>query len=115
MTDNTEQHKASTEQWALIESTPAACLSGTILELRARVEALEVLTNHFRDARNMVPTPASSLVERVVDALANASGSDWEEAARAAIREVAAAVRSRGDRPFTWEHVAQWLEQEADR
>ena len=54
---------------------------------------------------------ASSLVERVMIA----GGMGLTESARAAIREVAVAARSRGDQPFTWEHVAQWLEQEADR
>jgi hypothetical protein len=93
-------HKASAEQWSdagAFASDTRACL----LELRARVEALEreAAMNELRAASAEArPAPASSLVERVD---------------RAAIREVAAWLRDRGGYPWAW--VAQTLEQEADR
>ena len=60
--------------------------------------------------------PASSLVERVGNKLPLLPDGRVDDAlARAAIREVAAAARSQAGQPFTWKHVALWLEQEADR
>jgi hypothetical protein len=70
------------------------------------------------------PAPAGSLVERVADALADEfqpSGT-WHDEARAAIREVAGALRAKDSKHWdpsgvaqmvTWEMVAQWLEQDA--
>ncbi len=54
----------------------------------------------------------SSLVERVVDALANASGSDWKEEARAAIREVAAWIEE--TQHDHWSAVSRILRFELD-
>ena len=119
----TTPHKATAEQWSdagAFASDTRACL----LELRARVEALEreAAMNELRaasaDARPTVKAritrdrdetgdyliihdaspPASSLVERVD---------------RAAIREVAAWLQERGGYPWAW--VAQMLELEANR
>jgi hypothetical protein len=64
----------------------------------------------------------AGLVERVAEAMQPGTF-DWsayEDEARAAIREVAVFARSKdlnGQQAFcpTWEMVAQWLEQEADR
>jgi hypothetical protein len=81
--------KATPKQWGeagSFASDTRACL----LELRTRVEALEVAVT--------AAPPASSLVERVD---------------RAAIREVAAWLRDRGGYPWAW--VAQTLELEANR
>jgi hypothetical protein len=86
-------HKATPKQWAETEAQvkdyPYATES-CLLELRARVEALEA---------NAKPTPnffqiGSSLVEQVAKTLGsmpeNGLIEDWEPEARAAIREVAA-------------------------
>jgi hypothetical protein len=62
------------------------------------------------------PAPASSLVERVADAIvtkATSAGIVDDRPARAAIREVAAWLRDRNGYPWAW--VAQILEMEADR
>ena len=37
----TDQHRATPEQWALDADTAVGCMSATILELRARIEALD--------------------------------------------------------------------------
>lgn len=96
-----QEYRATQEQWASVEATQAtaerdfnsgssdtAILVACILELRARVEALEA---------NYKPTPnpsqiRSSLVERVAAQVENGIACDREPAriARAAIREVAA-------------------------
>ena len=153
---STTPHKASAEQWASIEQLASTCIYDlVILELRARVEALEatqhahVDLSHLSDAEREAamnelfaasaevrpapfdeaendrrfeqakaiinqpaPAPASSLVERVADAIADAGWDtdSYDPEARAAIRAVAAWLRDRG---FTW--VAQTLEKEANR
>jgi hypothetical protein len=37
----TKQHRATPEQWTLLAVTGTGCMSACILELRARIEALE--------------------------------------------------------------------------
>jgi hypothetical protein len=117
--------KATPEQWEeeqkwVKQCSAAACL----LELRARVEALEEAENdrRFRECSAAIDNAKSapnlkqirsSLVERVASAIAEAEHlCDAEDAlpeARAAIREVAAWLREReGDYS-----VIRWLEQEA--
>ena len=138
MTDPTP-HRATPEQWAQIErwAENGSIYSPLILELRARVEVLEAgatcphivssdegtsycalaeqrQPDHFADAGKMVS--AGSLVELVM----TAGGMGLTESARAAIRAVAAAARLRdlngkSVAVMTWEGIAQWLEQEADR
>jgi|Laugresu1bdmlbsd_1035121.scaffolds.fasta_scaffold00899_4 hypothetical protein len=128
MTDTTP-HRATPDQWA------------DILELRARIEALEAGatcphivtgdegTSYCRLAEQQAapppePTPTGSMVVRVGRAIANADeeclADSWAPEARAAIRAMAAAARSRDlggqSVPFmSWDGVAQWLEQEAER
>jgi hypothetical protein len=115
-------YKATPEQWAAfekaqvpVEVAPSTFVAGKdhvlsviILELRARVEALEA---------NAKPTPndrqiRSSLVERVAFVIDSAPiGTNDADEARAAIREVAAwlAENAGGTR-------AAWLlEREAER
>ena len=127
--------KATPKQWGeagSFASDTRACL----LELRARVEALEhgatcphVVTSdegtsYCRLAEQASPTGKesvtadSSLVERVADAICamaycGDTSLNWRPAARAAIREVAAWLRDRNGYPWAW--VAQILELEADR
>ena len=86
-----------------------------ILELRARVEALEAAQ------QQPAPPPAGSLVETVADAIyRNGTGDGFRDEARAAIRAVAAALNEWQDSDSeqllrtTWEAV-RWLEQEAER
>jgi hypothetical protein len=119
-------HRATPEQWEIQEkwapeSEDAACL----LELRARVEALEAELEDEVDCNNICtlniaerlrkleansrPTPnpgqiRSSLVERVADAIAKAdddglTNMTWSYHAHAAIREVAAWMKEQGGYP----------------
>lgn len=136
MENKLNSHRAGADQWAMIEKWAKDCTyESCLIDLRDRLEALERKVFWYRPKQSSVqreiadaeafgltstsgslvdrsaPAPASSLVERVMIA----GGMGLTESARAAIREVAVAARSRGDQPFTWEHVAQWLEQEADR
>jgi hypothetical protein len=97
-------HKATPDQWekvkylARLPNSHWAIVS-CLLELRARIEALEAdgpaVPSREPASVAMQPTPASSLVERV---------------ARAAIREVAAWLRT-----GRLLHAAELLELEADR
>ena len=126
-------YKATPEQWQTLDSDGYTyAYEACILELRARVEALEAgatcphivssdegtsycalaeqrQPDHFADAGKMVS--AGSLVELVM----TAGGMGLTESARAAIRAVAAAARLRdlngkSVAVMTWEGVAQWLE-----
>ena len=113
-------------------------MANCLLELRARVEALEANSqstpnvgqirssaqqeladpatfglapaDHFPNPKKKVST--GSLVERVAGAIADSDSPRdlWADDARAAIRAVAAWLRDRG---FTW--VAQTLEKESNR
>ena len=118
----TEQHKASPEQWAQIESYAATDLNddyaACLLDIRARVEALEDAENdrRFEQAKALIdqptaPAPTSSLVERVAGAISTGRHSD----ARAAIRAVAAWLRERSSRVHASVQIAGDLEQEANR
>jgi hypothetical protein len=114
-------YKATPEQWAQVEAWMAieSKYSACVLELRARIEALE---------DNSKPTPnssqiGSSLVERVRNAIASEYDPKdycWDEA-RAAIREVAAWLRKQKavDLPdhtqWTAARAAELLEQETER
>jgi len=93
---------ATAKQWAETEgklpnNIPALrwSMSCCILELRARVEALEAdgpAVSCDREPASVAaqPTPAGSLVERVAIAITPTSQTLNREWARAAIREVAA-------------------------
>ena len=129
MTDTTPHH-ATPEQWESLDNDDSTfAYEACILELRARVEALEVDANedsastHFcfdsifkrlesleAGAAPSKPAPVGSLVERVAIACAKPCNKTWDDQARAAIREVAEWLRERG-----WENGALALEQEAER
>ena len=112
--------RATPSDWAWLEGNSTvdrcdAAWSRGLIELRARVEALEA------DGPTSVtsqPTPASSLAERVAIAMGPSSQAAMDAgelpygSARAAIREVAAWLRDRADH---WSWVAQVLEREAGR
>jgi hypothetical protein len=112
-------YKATSDQWAQVQKCADVVGSSdcsAILELRARVEALEA---------NPKPTPndrqiRSSLVERVAIAISRCEDSaawddeavNWAPEARAAIREVAAWLKEQHDGDLV---AATVLEQEAER
>jgi len=117
-------YKATPEQWddvGAFASDTRAC----ILELRARVELLE-LGAGIRDAvaeelgRNYPAKPDSSLVQRVALAISgieyglerDEEAVNWASEARAAIREVAAWLREQQDGDLL---AAAMLEREAER
>jgi hypothetical protein len=85
----TDTYRATPEQWADTEHYAAETLSAysCVLELRARIEALEAAQAKVRSG------PESPLVERVADAIAaqaTSAGIVNDRPARAAILEVAA-------------------------
>jgi hypothetical protein len=138
----TDQHRATPEQWAFMrhrakrESDLPSCL----LELRARVKALEAAqleqaeSNRFcvdaivrrvealeapmaeLRAASAEARPAR-LVERVMDAIADSAAAYGaaDEPACAAIREVAAWIRDNPGPNSAWSAVARDLMDEADR
>ena len=112
------QHRATPEQWAdqrrwAQDDADSSCL----LELRARVEALEAAANNRQPgeaAARAEPGPAAlSLVDRVFDAICDASGRS--EGARAAIRAVATWLRENPGPNSAWSAVARDLRDEANR
>lgn len=93
-------YKATPEQWAAMErwalEMDNAC--SCIIELRARVEALEA---NAKPTPNDLPIRSSTEVDSLVERVRNAIASEydpkdycWDEA-RAAIREVAAFLREK--------------------
>jgi len=103
-------YKATPEQWETIAEYAKDLNSGPacLLELRARVDALEATSKPSPDLGEI----RSSLVERVEDALMHEVG--LRPMARAAIREVAAWMTSNPDIYFPPALVFA-IEQEADR
>ena len=100
------QHRATPEHWAGQEqwATPPAPdpYATCLLELRARLEALEAAAcrQHGKDAERAEPDPAASLVDRVARIIATFAneglpGDNATPAACAAIREVAAWLNER--------------------
>ena len=91
------QHRATPAQWATLHLVdPFDDTASCLLELRARVEALEAAANnrqHGKSAERAEPGPAASLVERVASAIYDVPH-DPKAEARAAIREVAWWLRS---------------------
>jgi hypothetical protein len=106
----TDQHRATPEQWELLQrqgQTLGSAESIAILELRARIEALEAAQQDKLDrlialdqeaamaelrAASAEARPAGGLVERVADVL----GHHGDGTARAAIREVATWLEMEG-------------------
>jgi hypothetical protein len=125
----TNQHRATPDEWAQQEdwaNRSVFSYSSCIIELRARIEALEVGQQPPQDKLDRLialdrDDPANSLVERVADAIAaqaTSAGIVNDLPARAAILEVAAALidwwDSHEDARTAWE-AAKWLEQEVNR
>jgi hypothetical protein len=106
----TDQRVNESVDWFYVKETASkgACLHRCVLELQERIAALEAAqANQFRGATEKATSaeaqPAGSLVERV----GTRAGGD----ARAAIREVAAWIRSE----LNGRSVADRLEQEANQ
>jgi hypothetical protein len=124
----TDQHRATPEQWASIERWGSAGPwdgYSCILELRARIEALEAAQQDKLDrliAQDRTPTTKArpgGLAGRVAEAMgpqtqaAQEAGELPYSTARAAIREAAAAAK---DLRFTTaKALIDWLDREADR
>jgi len=106
----TEDYRAAPELWAAAEKWGANTMdmANCILELRARIEALEV-------QQKIRSGPESPLVERVADAIAaqaTYAGIVNDRPARAAILQVVAWLRVQGTLARGW---AMRLEQEVDQ
>ncbi len=128
----TDQHRATPEDWEYIRlrAEDGVGLLNCILELRARVEALEARRPTVQELcqrvealeapQHTTPTPEArpaGLVERVAEAMQPGTF-DWsayEDEARAAIREVAKWLRDRYPKSPEAGAVAFNLCQEADR
>ena len=131
-------HKATPEQWVNLERRQLGGndLVCAALELRAKVEALEAAAHkHIVETNSNIVAlftrvealeanypekpdssdPAGSLVEQLVEAVYGPSNTQegWRSEARAAIREVAAWLRSQD--LSTGDYWAGRLEQEARR
>jgi hypothetical protein len=108
------EYRATPEQWAVVEGHANSAGHYCLLELRARVEALEAAANLSAGltSSNHPAAPDSSLVKRVHSCIVGEPPCGHMRA-RAAIREVAAAAR---DLRFTTaKALIDWLEREADR
>jgi len=105
-------YKATPEQWENCKhlSDAGAIANTCILELRARVEALEANHPEKPDSSD----PAGSLVERLVKAVYGPSNTQegWRSEARAAIREVAAWIEE--TQHDHWSAVSRILRFELD-
>jgi hypothetical protein len=109
-------HKATPEQWAEIEKAkrwddPCSCV---LVELRARVEALEAAQHPtIKESLTVAPAPAGSLVERVAAARARA-GIDQEDRAvlarwgRPAIKPIPVSERLPGPEDCDEDGVCWW-------
>lgn len=107
-------HKATPEQWAT-QQRWAADGGGThtcILELRDRIAALEAAANSSAGLTGS-PAPAGGLVERVAEAIIDGMVSSDQEAARAAIREIAEWLEQQSVGAALV--AARWLREEVDR
>jgi hypothetical protein len=120
----TTPHRATSSDWAWLEGNSTcdrcdAAWSRGLIELRARVEALEAqrptAMNELRAASAEALPGVGGLVEMVAEGIAAAddeglTNMTWNHHSRAAIREVAAWLRT-----SRLLHAAELLELEADR
>ena len=108
-----KDYRATPEQWAIAEADARRWENDTgihcILELRARVQALEEAQQPtVKESLTVPPAPAGSLVEGVRGIIGLHPVADGK--ARAVIRLIAGELRAQ-----CFVHAADWLEQEADR
>ena len=119
-------HRLTPEQWQSIERyADDNAYDACFLELRARIEALEASaacphvrssdegTSYCALAEAVAAQPADSLLDRVAEAVCDAPNTHegWRSEARAALRVVAAWLRSE----LISRNVADLLENEANR
>jgi len=108
----TDTFRATPEQWEYIERYADSISYSCILELRARIEALEAAQQPNSSA-SLTSSPADSLIDQVAKAIYDAPTSDgWRSVARTAILEVAAWLREQHDGDLV---AATVLEKEAKR
>ncbi len=113
----TDQHRAAPEQWETLEhyviAIPNPSIASCILELRDRIAALEAAASIGQPATPAnTSAPADSLVERVASICASVSDDEpevWKPEARAAIREVAAWLDTKGQHG-----CSLWLREEIE-
>ena len=87
-------HKATPKQWAEVGVLVSATRD-CILELRARVEALETQANHISDATKMVPPLVTTDEERLMDrvSIAIMSVEDDDDDDDPSLKYTSAAIR----------------------
>lgn len=117
MSDHKPQpHRATPFHWSEMLRTYFNAAPACILELRARVEALEAAQQHVtvKESLTAQPAPAGSLLEVVDEAIHDEAGSrNATVEARAAIRAVADWLRRCDSRVAASVQIAGVLEQEA--
>ena len=91
------EHKATPEQWALVERYEASCFRPCLLELRDRVEALEAAA---KPVESNAPESSDSLVELVADAIKQQMYRNLCDETRAAILAVAEWLDQKGLHSF---------------
>lgn len=115
-----DHYRATPEQWETIEKYADSISYSCILELRARIGALEAAQQPNSSA-SLTSSPADLLIDRVAKAIYYAPGTKegcGRSGARAAILEVAAWLRAEpeghlGSGLHHGLHYARRLEQEA--
>ena len=122
-----QQHRATPDNWHNLDQyrrlNRVPDHISITLELADRLAAAEQRISELEAKRPAAAdhAPAGSLVEQVRTAILNhGDGGEYYDEARAAIRAVANAARSRdlngqSIAVMTWEGVARWLEQEVER
>jgi hypothetical protein len=124
----TNQHRATPEQWVRLDKWSTEDISlrtvgafSCLLELRARIEALEAAQQPNSSA-SLTSSPADSLIDRVAQALYDAghpiypsTHGGWHTGARAAILEVAAWLRGRNTRVAASVQIAGDIEKEVNQ
>ena len=106
-----EQHRAKPYVWAAVEKLGKNDLDmlNCVLELRARVEALEAAQPPKPNHPGIL---GGSLKERIKSRMIETVGSTWEETAASVLVEVAAWLREHYGGPTA---TTDLLEQEAER
>jgi hypothetical protein len=121
---------ATQEQWEVMKewAEHMSPIGATLLELRAKVEALEAAQHTHSEEPDVTPAPAPAdgLVERVARAIGDKpcevplQGNPWSPEARSAIREVAEWLEQQQEVPIgrstaSADYFAAMLREEANR
>ena len=113
----TQEHRwKRIEQWGFHQG---GFVELCLLDLRAKVEALEAAQHTHSEEPDVTPAPAPAdgLVERVARVFCEVplQGNPWSPEARAAIREVAEWLQQRTDTIANGSQWADLLRKEANR